>query len=730
MLLLQGRLDYPEATVYRDDISDVRYYVLPTVPIIRREQGKAVMKYVKYRTLKPMKNGDVGAALVFMDVELALVPEVEQRIRGDLARRVKEARGEGDPRPMGPDQIELAKIQATKATVSVELLGGSDNLVQKVNHAGSPSMYGNNIVAISAELNQLGAPIFEAVMKSEGAGGVRVVYDLEFSARLPPVTAVGTWSATKFYSFFQEVDYEENFWSEDDMTENISEMFSNSESRLVVVDPGSLPNSDPETAKLLDIVRGSVERQLDEAVKRNLLEVIPPENRDVSKIREEDFENIKRSVTVNKRSDVTIRVRENQVAAVQVHPQANMQSLVSQGFNWDDYAIEADTDDPFFRQLNLTIQVNADFVNLPIFSVDVAIDYPPWTAKHGVQTFSFRKSDDIGKFNAFIEGGSTKFKYRYTVNYKGDSRVFVSPEREHEGNDLKINVDELGLWLVDVEVGDMNFDQVARAVLTLEHPPVEPGVPPISRFQIDKDNKKFAVKELLLRPAQPYNAAVKFFMKDGREYVRELPNQKGQRFYVDDPFSATKSVQLRTRGDFERRIDTIFVDLAYDDATNNYRQTSSIALSKDKRFIDWTFPVVDERVGKVTYRAITTFRDGSSSDTGEQPVTGSTLLLGEDTATLTVRLIPDLIDWTAVKLANVELHYTDGQTIDERESFTFRKGAPEAKWELALRDRTKKTYDWTAKFFMQDGSKRDSQSPVPIDDEDLILEVPPEPVGV
>ena len=145
---------------------------------------------------------------------------------------------------------------------------------------------------------------------------------------------------------------------------------------------------------------------------------------------------------------------------MQVHPQANMPSLVSQGFKWDDYAMEVDTDDPFFRQLNLTIQVNADFVNLPIFSVDVSIDYPPWTAKHGVQTFSFRKSDDIGKFNAFIEGGSTKCKYRYTVNYKGESRVFVSAEKDFEGNDLKINVDELGLWLVDVEVGDMNFDQV------------------------------------------------------------------------------------------------------------------------------------------------------------------------------------------------------------------------------------------------------------------------------
>ena len=42
---------------------------------------------------------------------------------------------------------------------------------------------------------------------------------------------------------------------------------------------------------------------------------------------------------------------------------------------------------------------------------------PPWTARHGVQTFSFRKADDIGKFTAFIEDNSTKFKYSYVVNY-------------------------------------------------------------------------------------------------------------------------------------------------------------------------------------------------------------------------------------------------------------------------------------------------------------------------
>jgi hypothetical protein len=725
MLLLDGSIDRPEATIYRDDLEEMRFYVLPKVPILRRDAGKAVFKFVKYRTLKPMANGDIGAALVFMDVELSLTPAQEQSLRAALAEAVKARRGPNDPRPVDPNAIILAKPQITKATVKVEVLADSGNLVQKINNAGKPSMYGSNVVAMSAELSQLGAPVFEAVMKSEGAGGVRVEYDLEFIARLPPVKATGTWNASKFYSFSQTVDFEENFWSEDDFTENISELFINSESRVVTVDPGALSRSDPKVAEMLDTIRDSLIRQLDEAVKRNLLEAIPPESRDISKIRGEDFENIKRTVTTNKISNVSINFTEAQVTQVNVIPQANMQSLVSQGFNWSDYAIEADTDDPFFRQLNLTIQVNAEFEKLPIFSVDVSIDYPPWTAAHGIQTFSFKKADDIGKFTAFIEGGSTKFKYRYVVNYKGESRVFESQWIDHEGNDLKINVDELGLWLVDVEVGDMNFDQVSRAVLTLEHPEVAPGIPPVCRFQIDKDNKKFEVKELLLRPAQPYTATIKYFMKDGREYVRALPNQKGQRFYVDDPFSATKKVLLRTRGDFERQIDTIFVDLTFDDAANAYRQTFSIALSKDKRFADWEFPVVDELGGTVTYNAMTTFKDGRSTESGTKTLSGATLLLGEESATLLVKLIPDLIDWTTVKLVSVELHYIDADHgIDERESFTFRQGATETKWELALRDAAKKKYEWAAKFFMTDGSKKDLASNGLVSDESLIIELP------
>lgn len=467
-------------------------------------------------------------------------------------------------------------------------------------------------------------------------------------------------------------------------------------------------------------------QHLDDAIKRNLIEAIPAENRDFSKVRDDDFENIKRSVMVNKSSDVFIQFKEQQVTTVNKLPQDNIRSIVAQGFRWEDFAIQVDADHPFFRQLNLTIQVNAEFETLPIFSVDVSIDYPPHTAQHGIKTFTFRKSDDIGKFDAFTDGKPKDFKYRYVVHYKGESRTFTSPWTDHQGDDLKIDIGQLGLWRVDIEIGDMNFDQVAKAVLTLRHPEVAPGVRPSATFQIDRNTTKQSIKQVLLAPAQPYGGTLKYFMKDGRELVKTLEGLTDSTFIVDDPFSANKLIQVRSRGDFERSIDTIFVDFLYTEQGNNYQQTPSAVIDKETRFADLSFPVIDERAGTLTYRAITTFRGGRTSDTGRQPLTEMLLMLGEETDMLTVTVVPDLIDWSIVKLASVELHYSDAaHGVDEKETFVFRKGeATERTFELGLREGAAKTYRWKAKFFMSDGTRRESQSADLVDDEQLIIETP------
>ena len=724
MIKLEGRIDLPEATCWFGD--DGTCYVLPTQPTMRVERvdgrDKAVFKYVSYRTPKPMANGDIGAALVFMDVQLALTPAQEQSVRARVAQVLTERRGPGAP-PVDPAQVTLARPQTTKAEVELEFLAASGELVQRVNQAGVPSNYGNYVVAASAELTQLGASVFESVMKGQGAGGVRVVYKLELAAKVPPVVAWGVWSASKFYSFVQEVDFEERWYAEDSFSERLSEMFANSESRHVEVDPGGQANE--SVRKVIDNIRDAVTTQLDEAVKRNLVEAIPPESRDFSQLRKEDFENIRRAVTVNKRSDVRVELRENQVVTVPVAPQANMPTLTSQGFNWDDYAIQADPDHPFFRQLNLTIQVNTDFDAAKIFSVDVSIDYPPERNRGGIKTFTFRKADDVGKYSAFTDGNPRDFKYQYVVNYVGESRVFRSEWLDHGGDLLTIGVDDLGLWNLDVQPSGIDFETVARVLVTLKHPEVAPGVPRIAQFEIKEDTPTLKVQEVLLAPPQPFDVVLKYLMRDGRQFVRELPEQEGSLVTVDDPFTATRTVVFRARGDLRNAIENIAVGARYHDEANNWIQTSNVTLSKDNPFFEWSFPVIDELKGKVTYTASTVFADGDVVEEAEREATTTTVFVGPETGKLKVTINPDLIDFSKVKLASVTLRYVDEPNrINETESFTFRPGGGPQTWELPLRDETKNGYDWLARFFLLDGSRKESSSGGLVTDEDLFIELP------
>ncbi len=234
MLQLEGFIDRPEATVYRDDLDPMMFYVLPKIPTLRRRNDVPVFKYVKYRSEKPLKNGEIGAGLVFMDIVLAIDAQQEQALREALAGLVSAQRG---GQPVDAAALVLAKPQFTSGSVAVEISSPRARTWSSGSTTPEPSMYGDNVVAVSAELTQVGAPVFEAVMKSEGAGGVRVVYDLTFTARMPPVKATGVWTASRFYSFTQTVDFEENWFTEDDFNETVNELFVQSESWVVEVDP-------------------------------------------------------------------------------------------------------------------------------------------------------------------------------------------------------------------------------------------------------------------------------------------------------------------------------------------------------------------------------------------------------------------------------------------------------------------------------------------------------------
>jgi len=727
MLKLDTQDVVGQSAYWADDKDPLQYYVLPGEPTLAIRDGRAVFKFVKYRFPIDRPGGVKGGGMLVMQAELALPAKDEATIRSRIEERLK-ARGIPGSRA---SNVRLGRPLITRGKVTVEVLGSDGKaLVQRVVVPTPPSLFGNNAVSIGIELNEFGAPVFEAAMKAQGASLVLVGYELSYAAKLPKAHLVGSWDASAFMHFSQRIEEKSRIYRDDDYEEKIRETMRKSDSQRVhwIQQPPPAGGMDAAAhQKMIDNIEESVRRQLDEAIKRNVLEAIPPESRDVEKIRERGFEDIVRTIDVQRSASVRVEYLAEKVIEMPANPNAPLPAfgqiqVGGKALKWDDYAITVDADDPFFKQFSVAFMVNADFSDLPIASVNVAVNYKGKTGSGRSETYTFRKPEDQERFEAFYDGGTGEFEYSYIVNYKGESNVFKSPPIKAK-SDVSINIGDLGVWKVDVEVGDINFEEVTQAQVKCVYQDGDVDIE--KQFIITPKEAKHQIREVIFKPrSKPWKYSVKYFMKGGREIAVPEETSNGEALYVNDPFSAMRTISVRTKGDFDNVIDTLFLDFIYDDAEHGYRQTKSFAFSKaGKRFEDWSFPVISEKVGTLTYTGNIVYKDGRPPTTiPQKAVTSNTVLEGEDVLKLEVELIPDLLDWDQLKLVTVKLSYVDSANgIDESDTFTLRKGVAPMKWSVNIKDKAKKTYKVAPRFFLTDGTKKE---PPPFDatDESLVLE--------
>ncbi len=754
MLLLESQDMVGQTAYWADDTDPLQFYALPGEPTLAVRNGKPVFKYIKYRSPIDRPGGVKAGGFVVMQAELAIPAADEAEIRKRISERgirrvqTRITTGPGgtvshhaDVRnvPVNPSDIKLGRPLITRGKATISILdrstadegGAEDALVQRISVPTPPSLFGNNSVSIGIELSELGAPVFEAAMKGEGASMVIVGYELGYQAKLPKAHIVGTWNASSFMHFEQEIDADKRWYRDDDYEEKITEIIRKSETQIIdwKTSPSVAGMEAAAQQKMVEMIEESVRRQLDEGIKRNVLEAIPPESRDVTKLQDKGFDDIKRTIIVDKVADVRVEYKAAKVIEMPANPNAPLPAFKSilvdsKALNWDEYAISVDGDDPFFRKLAANFLVNADFEDLPLASVMVQVSYKGATGTGHKETYTFTKPDDQERFEAFLDGGTGEFEYSYVVNYKGQSNVYKSPQFKSKG-DVSINVGDLGIWKVDIDVGDVNFEQVNQVQLKLRY---ENGTTRVERqFTITNEARQHRVRDVIFKPREkPWTYEAKYFLKDGREIVVPMEEADGEQLYINDPFSATRNISIRTKGDFETVIDTLFLDFVYVDEANDYRQEKSFALSAaGKRFDDWSFPVISDHAGKLTYTGNIVYRDGRPPAViPEKEVTSNTVLEGEDVLKLQVELIPDLLDWTLLKLVTVTLSYTDSANgVDQRNTFTLRQDAPGHVWSVNIKDNTKKSYTVTPRFFMADGTKKEP-TPFESTDEVLVLEPP------
>jgi len=604
-------------TVYGDrDLFNV-FYPLPQQPRYRlNAEGKPSFAFYKYRFPVDRPDGKKGGGFLLFDVEFVVEPEKLAKIKEVLAPQVQVDANRLGITPV-PDVI-FGTFTFTKGASSLLYPEG---LVEKqIPNGGKPSLFGNNVSTFALELPPEGATFFEQAMQGLG-GAVSIVYDLWFWAQLPAINVTAFFNATKFYSFYQTIDTDWNLWSEDSYRETLREQMIQSESMVLNFSWGGVTDE-----KVRAPIRDWATKALEEAVERNMVDAIAPMSDDQRK-KPDGVDNVTRDITSTKISNVTIRYKESQTVEWNVVPQGILPNITSlkaadgTPIKWSDYARTIDLNDPFFKTLRVNAFVNADFTNLPIHSVEVKLLYngrPMPNLAEGDPDGEVVLNNEaaVGKFATFVENDNWKYKYSYQVNYRGASRQFQSPEIETNEGNLTIGVDDVGLLSVDVSAGDLNWTEIDRAAVRLTYADEDNGVAPIEeQFQLTQAAPTTRIQRVIFQPMRKnYKYSVKYFMKGGKEYQGPDFEGRSQKLFINDVFDARQTVSVRGVGDFTGRIQTIFVDLEYNDATNKYTQNKSQALTGASPFFEWTFPVINDKAGKVTYKATVAYKDGTNEE--------------------------------------------------------------------------------------------------------------------
>lgn len=714
--------------VYGDDESFSTFYLLPETPRYRRDtNGMPIFKFLKYRLPVDRPDGKKGGGFLIFDAEFVVDEEKMPAIRERLEAKIAQSAGQlGIPTP----PLTLGPISYLDGEAKLNFLNSAGVLVSQVFNPAKPSLIGTNITPFSVELTPEGATLAEQAL--QGLGGiVQVSYKLVFWAKLPPLAIHAYFNSTKFYSFFQTIDVEWRFWQEDDYRETVREQMITSESMVVDVDQGGA------SAELRDEMSDWAFRMLEKRIEQKMIAELVPVPEDQRKL-PDGIENVTRDISSTSITSFTVDITQRATEEWDIYPQGTLPNITSikrpdgTAIVWEDFADEVDLDDPFFKQLRVDVRVNADFEKLPIHSVEVKVLYkgkPMPALDEGPEGEAvFSTADALAKFATFVKADDFSYVYSYQVNYEGTSRTYESEPVTTDEGTITVGVDDVGILLVDIAPGDINWTDVKSAQVRFTYEDPEADVAPIEeQFVLTQAQPTAQVKEVIFKPfRKAYKYQVKYFMQDGREYQTAEQEGRSHNLFINDPFTGRKTVKVIGVGDFDNSIDNVFVDLDYADETNKYTQEKSVVINKDTRFFDWAFPVVDDSLGVVKYAGNVVLRNGTTQPIAEATSDSGTILVPRaPVASLEVEIVTDLIDFTAVKLIRVSLNYVDDAnlaTVTEDRVFSAQNNKSQ-KVRFAIFDAAKKSYGWQVQYFMADNSRKEATGS-DVTDTVLVLEVP------
>lgn len=636
-----------------------------------------------------LNGAKTSASLSVSDVLLGLGPDRPEAPPGDK-----------------PPKVILADPTYTKGTFRI-MAPQSDALISHRIVDGPLSLTGSNIAAANMDLTAAGATFMEKTLTNiDGSGGtdltpIQTVYELKFWARVPPVKVTVTADSRSLGASIKSIyhDYEGNGCDEDSMThsEQTLQMAVDSGLIQVTVDSGTLELG----SDFIQEIRSNALKTVMDQIKQNFFDrrpAPPPPTDDKTK----DFVNSDQDIYYMK-TDLSYESMHfgytetlQSIVEWSVNPQGTLQTFLA-GVSPQDmkkYVRVIDLDDPFFKTLGLTATAFADWANEPIAFVETQFRYIGNDENNQpvekVQTFTFTKDHTSDVWDPSLIGAKREYQYRWRLGYLGKDPLPFSDWKSDTSPRLNLSVENVGKVALPVLAGNIDFAQITKQVqVDVSYADLASGVPEeattlvLNAATLTQNYNRY----IYTRWDQPVRYRTRFFLKNDQTVETAWQETNVRQLLINEPNTIARlDVQLVPAGNWDGVLQTV-VNVRYEDPANQVFNDAVFNFKSSDEFRTWSVIIKDLTKRAFQYKILATFKEGGAPyQTDWMNATGDQALpiVVKQAPRLSVKLLPNLVDFKLTPIVTATLHYDDAQgNVHKVDTFPF-TAVSEVNWSFPI----------------------------------------------
>lgn len=533
--------------------------------------------------------------------------------------------------------------------------------VLKISHHGKPSLYNDNQAAFSVRLDQEGVTILEHALQGEIAP-IGVIYSLKYVGLRPAynIRVEADWERVqKHLEESESVNVPIFASSQVDkvIDELVEKQYIKFQSDLLVAEGDDESGATGRYEQGLELVR--------ELVFENFftpsLEPMPREAHDGI----DDFGRVLQTVATGgaqsiwsrkevdltriDRKQLNIDLSERTSVIREIHPQGHLtgiaRTIAEQGLDLDRFILAVPLDDDFFARRTVRVIPRADFATDQIRSINVALDYEGEVRNVVFDAASASAEQPVDWPSSLVDG---RMRADVTVSYEvtfadaadGRPRSLRSKPETIRGDVVEIapRADlPYELRWVSFNVVDFPWAMYHTAEVHCSYTDEANGVTIDDEYALTEQTPPGGAWPVFT--LDPAKRTVRYQLRlhgvDGRDWTSDWLETDKDQIRITDPFTNRRTFDVVVpTALLGTQLDRVFVDVSYDDVTNDVHKRESFEISAGdpgtKRF---TVELLDPKQRRVTYRVSMILADGSvvevpESSTEQDRITVSTTMRG------------------------------------------------------------------------------------------------------